>query len=66
MGVGLWGVAAAALFVGLLAAYFLRSRERAVSRMLAIGGVAIAIAIAATLSLNADRADAVVAAPPPT
>lgn len=54
--VGTWGVAAAALFVGLLAAYFLRSRERAVSRMLTVG----AVAIAAALSLNAGRADAVI------
>ena len=57
--VGTWGVAAAALFIGLLAAYFLRSRKRAVSRMLAIG----AVAIAATLSLNAERADAIVGPP---
>lgn len=54
--VGNWGVAAAALFVGLLAAYFLRSSERAASRMLAIG----AVAIAAVVSLNAGRADATI------
>jgi len=57
--VGTWGVAAAALFIGLLAAYFLRPRQRVVSRLLAIG----AVAIAATLSLNAERADAVVGLP---
>ncbi len=52
--VGSWGIAVAALFIGVAASYFLRSRQRAVSRMLAIG----AVAIAATLSLNAYRAEA--------
>ena len=57
--VGSWGIAAAALFIGLLAAYFLRSHKRAASRMLAIG----AVCVAAMLAIQADRAEAVVAPP---
>lgn len=53
--VGSWGIAAAALFIGLLAAYFLRSHKRAASRMLAIG----AVGVAAMLAIQADRAEAV-------
>jgi len=53
--VGSWGIAAAALFIGLLAAYFLRSHKRAASRMLAIGTVGVA----AMLAIQADRAEAV-------
>lgn len=55
--VGAWGVTAAAIFIGLLAAYFLRSRNGAASRMLAIGS---AVALVAALALNTERAEAVV------
>ncbi len=53
--VGAWGVAAAALIIGLLAAYSLRSRSAVASRFVALVG---ALAATATLSISSQHADA--------
>lgn len=58
--VGAWGVAGAALFIGLLAAYVLRSRNATASRLMALVG---AIAATATLSISTQQVDAVAVLP---
>ena len=58
--VGAWGVAGAALFIGLLAAYVLRSRSSTASRLVALIGAVVATA---TLSISTQHVDAVVVLP---